>query len=566
MKKKKRTEVRKALSLGSVLILVGLGASASTVGFNPAQTYTVGTNPAAVAVGDFNGDGRMDLAVVNFGDPTTGNIGSVSILFGNMDGTFQPAKDVLIGKNSRAVVADDFNGDGNWDLALVRSGDPTVSDDGDVAIFLGNGDGTFQAGPVLKPGKNPSGIVAVDMNADQRLDLAVANQNDASVSVFLGNGDGTFQSPVAYATGQIPRSVQVVDFDGDGIRDLVVFRSLGIDVLLSNGDGTFRKGPSVASGGVLGTLQPAGDFNNDGKLDLIHSSCSFFPPRTCGTEVWLGNGDGTFQHIGPAPAANAATDLDGDGNLDVVAVNTSTGTAQVQVSGGNGDGTFQQPVSFAAGASPKPLIDLAADINGDKAPDLVMINYDSSGSNMNSITVMLNIGTDFSISASPPVPASLSPGQSATSILTMHLLTAFNNPVSLSCAVQPAQGGSPTCAVNSSPFVFDANGKASAQLTIRTGNSNVSLARPSSGIPAPWLLPLSPVAGFAFLGMSVGRHSARKKRQIFRWLACFAFAVLISQVACGGANSSPKETLYTITITGVSGATQHSTSIPIAVR
>lgn len=124
-----------------LLSLVRL-AGAGTVVFMLEQSYPVGTNPKATAVGDFNHDGKLDLAVVNYGDPTIADNGGVSILFGNGDGTFQPAQNLAIGKNCTTLVVGDFNGDGNDGLALLRPGDPSVNDDGDLAIFLGNGDGT----------------------------------------------------------------------------------------------------------------------------------------------------------------------------------------------------------------------------------------------------------------------------------------------------------------------------------------------------------------------------------------------------------------------------------------
>jgi FG-GAP-like repeat len=173
----------KMVGAGAVVLLCISQASATArISFQPEQTYSVGTNPKAVAVGDFNQDGKRDLAVVNYGDSTTGDNGSVSILFGKGDGTFQSAKNVAIGKNCTSLVAGDFNGDGNDDLALLRPGNTIVSDDGDVNIFLGNGDGTFRPGQALTPGKNPSAIVDVDLNGDQRLDLVIANATDKTFS------------------------------------------------------------------------------------------------------------------------------------------------------------------------------------------------------------------------------------------------------------------------------------------------------------------------------------------------------------------------------------------------
>lgn len=537
-------------SICLVLIFVARFAAAGTVAFKPEQSYPVGTSPKAVAVGDFNHDGKRDLAVVNYGDPTVNDSGSVSILFGKGDGTFQSAKNIAIGKNCTNLVAGDFNGDRNDDLALVRQGDPTVSDDGDITIFLGNGDGTFRQGQVLTPGKNPVVVVAVDLNGDSRLDLAVTNWTSKTFSVLLGNGDGTFQTPVSYSENTPANSVSVVDLAGNGEKDLVLTGVFSADLWLANGDGTFRHSTSL-SGAEVAT----GDFNGDRKDDLVLQPfhvCLFHPCSPVYPTLDLGNGDGTFQPpITLAQAAEGAADFDGDGKLDLVGA--STGTAQVVVSQGNGDGTFQQAVVFAM--NPNEQLNRTLDVNGDTAPDFVMIGN-------NGIGVLINVGTDFSMSGSALTPSTLNPGQNASSTISLSLLSAFDNPVSLACSVQPAQAGAPTCSLSSNSVTFDGSGQASATLTISAGSSVASLNsfHPFRKGGLLWF----PVAGFAFLGTGLGFW--RKRKLLLIVVGAALFAGLITQLACGGGGSGTKSTAYTVTVTGTSGATQHSTIVNLTVQ
>ena len=226
---------------------------------------------------------------------------------------------------------------------------------------------------------------------------------------------------------------------------------------------------------------------------------------------------------------------------------------------GNGDGTFQQPLTFAAGTS--PVIGLVADFDGDKAPDLVAINSDAT------ISVLLNTGTDFSISASPLSPSSVSPGQTVTSTVSLTLLNALDNPVSLACAVTPAQAGSPTCSLSSNSVNFDTGGKASASLTITAGSAVASLVAtpgPHDGSRASgfgWL----PLAAFALMGagLSCNPWQKRKGRNL---LAALVLAELILLLACGSGSSSPPPVNYAITITAKSRSTQHSTSLTLTVQ
>jgi len=291
--------------------------------------------PGFVALGDFNGDGKADIAFSGAG--AEGGFPSVLIVLGNGDGTFRPPK-VLAGGCGwpQAIAIGDFNGDGKADLAATNS-----CYGGVVDIFLGNGDGTFQEPVSYTTGGNPPFIAVGDFNGDGKADLAVSDactlEQDLNVfaicvgtstSILLGNGDGTFRRGASY---NFIGSVVVGDFNGDGKADLVA----GGGVLLGNGDGTFQKALSY---GVLGAVA-VGDFNGDGKSDLAAVNSD-------SVSVLLGNGDGTFRvavNYAAAPSSTSIVigDFNGDGRADLV----SGGSLLL----GNGDGTFQTAVSYADG-------------------------------------------------------------------------------------------------------------------------------------------------------------------------------------------------------------------------
>jgi FG-GAP-like repeat/Putative Ig domain len=183
------------------------------------------------AVGDFNGDGKLDLAVTGGG---YGNslVNAVTILLGNGDGTFSLAQNSTFttGANPWAIVAADFNGDGQLDLAIANQ------DDGTLTILLGSGDGAFApaTGSPVAVGSGPYALATADLNSDGKLDLVVANQNDGTLSILLGNGDGTFTpaagSPVS--VGGAPNSVAVGDFNSSGRLGIAVGIGSGVVVLV----------------------------------------------------------------------------------------------------------------------------------------------------------------------------------------------------------------------------------------------------------------------------------------------------------------------------------------------
>lgn len=366
----------KLCSINGLVLLItafAMTGGAQPLSFTNAADINV-ASPYSVVTADLNGDNKADVVTADLW-------GMMSTALGEGNGSFlAPAYYAKSGRALSVAVAD-FDGNGVPDVVVAGDG---------LSVFLGNGDGTFQAEIGINADTS-TGVVAADFNGDGKMDIAQSGAYSGVVTVFLGNGDGTFQSPAAFAVGTGPYGLVAADFNEDGIPDIVTANtgSDTVSLLLGKGNGDFQAARDFAAGSDPVRIA-VGDFNGDGHLDLavtdLNSNC---------VSILLGNGDGTFQGpvpyaVGTGPAGVVAGDFDGDGRLDLAVANYFGTTISILL--GKGDGTFQTASDFAVGSGPISLS--AADVNGDGKLDLVVANQFSS-----TISVLLNTTTD----TTPPV-------------------------------------------------------------------------------------------------------------------------------------------------------------------
>jgi hypothetical protein len=304
------------------------------------------------------------------------------------------------GVRPTGIAVGDFNGDGKLDVVTANTIDNTIS------VLMGRGDGTFQAPVNYTVGMHPVRIAVGALHGGTLPDLVVANNASNSVTVLLNNGNGTFRTGATVSTDTGPRSLVLADFNGDGKLDLAVacsdgYSSFNIDVFLGNGDGTFGPKRQLASH-EWGALGPSdlvvGDFNRDGKLDIVSANDGYT------VTYFQGNGDGTFLTGVGSPSNHRnvgilASDLRGVGILDLVSAGNTYGW--VTVMRGNGNGTFQAPQGYGFSGSNSAG---AADFRGTGKPDLVVV--DDSG---DTLTTLLNAG-DGTFPTTQTYPLANGPG------------------------------------------------------------------------------------------------------------------------------------------------------------
>ena len=438
--------------------------------------------PGSVATGDFNGDGKLDLAIGNGCPSYNCGDGTVDVYLGNGDGTFgAPIRTVVAGtgqtSGGRLIVAD-FNADGKLDVAitlgccdgfdppfgyiLLGNGDgtfsqslgsfdlgaaavgdlngdglpdlvtasPLVEECAQTAVYLANADGSYTSGQIFN-NMGYFGVTLGDFNGDGKLDLAINGEDDAvcghvGTSVALGNGDGTFQNPVSYDPVYQASQIQAVDLNGDGKLDLV---TNAICTLLGNGDGTFTQG-GCTQVAALSDGMVVGDFNGDGKPDVALMYQVYGGSPTI--YVYPGNGDGTFGNAIAYVLPNVQGsyyglsfgDFNGDGRFDFA------------VGGGSPNGIPTSATVFlqtVASVSPTSVSFGIQQIGKKSAPQTVTFTNDNSstlaikniritGANRNAFTETNNCGSSLPGGGSCEIKAVFGPktagGKSASLVVS----------------------------------------------------------------------------------------------------------------------------------------------------
>ena len=450
-----------------------------------------------LATGDFNGDGKLD-AILNdkFGD-------ILYLAAGAGGGNFQAPvalPSLAAGGNqtgpSGAVVGD-FNGDGRLDLAV------TEAFAGRVAVLLNSAAGLQLSGAFASGGAVPGPIAAADFNGDGRLDLAVVNAppddrtTPGNLTVFFGGGNGAFQLNHTYSAGSLPTAVAVADLNGDGKPDLVVTdesdpfvepRVAGaVYVFLNDGHGGFGT-PLKLTAGTYPYRVSVGDLNADGNPDLVVATEDASVRYTLA--IFLGAGGGNFQPAisaatGHGPSAIAIRDFNGDGKTDLV-VSHCCGATDMTYSQGNGDGTFAPEVHFNGGKNPFAVA--VADLNGDGKPDLIV-----GGTQALSLTPLLNNTTTAATTVNAANTASGTVAAGSIALISGTHLASGTSLTSTAITLQDSGGVSHPCAlVGVTPgevyFLIPAsaaNGLAAITVQSADGivsNSTVTIATTAPGI------------------------------------------------------------------------------------
>jgi hypothetical protein len=356
---------------GTISVLLGNGDGT----FAPHVDYDVGDYPTGVVAGDFNDDGKIDLAVSNNFDNT------ISILYGNGDGTFQPQVVVDVASGPMSIATGDFNGDGRLDLIASCAGSSLVS----VLLNDGKGKFTLVNFPSDLSGPDRSLVITGDFNGDGKIDAIISSQTQEQLYFLAGEGNGSFKSPVPLskqALGEI-NSLIAVDVNNDGKVDMA-FASVaptGLNVMLGEGNGKF-KAPLFSTTVGVSSIAFA-DVNGDGLLDVA------VPSTYNSLEIPLGDGKGQFgvsktiSTPGPVygPNSTVAADFNGDGKLDLATAETDFPNGQIAVVLGNGKGGFDSPIisPLLSEAINNGDMMLSGDFNGDGKPDLIVMNDYSTG-------------------------------------------------------------------------------------------------------------------------------------------------------------------------------------------
>lgn len=351
------------------------------ISFEPGESYSVGVGPSSSCRADFNGDGNMDLAVTHFDNdlwPDDPNAG-ISVLFGNGNGTFTGPVEYVLGYYSMVLCPDDFDGDGDIDLASTRADMASETEPDSLFILRNNGSGVLERSVMYITGvQHCTGMSASDLDGDGLIDLALTGLFSGTLCVMRNGGAGNFAMDTVFAVGDYPTRVCARDFDSDGDYDLSVVTqgwwADALSVFVNDGNGTFVLDAKYEGYGEDFSDVDAGDLNEDGHDDLIMTSQ--FWDRI---QVRMNNGDGTFTDAVtyptlPLPFSTVVTDFDNDGHVDLAVTCHVYDT--VSILRGLGDGTFADDSKYAVGVG--PLLLESSDFDGDGDSDLAVVNAGSN--------------------------------------------------------------------------------------------------------------------------------------------------------------------------------------------
>jgi hypothetical protein len=566
--------------------------------------------------------------------PSSGTApGTVGVLLGNGNGTFQTA--VTYGSGgytANSVVIADVNGDGKPDLLVLNSCSnnscSSTYGDGTVGVLLGNGDGTFQTAVAYDSGGfEPTSIAVGDVNGDGKPDVVVAQCSGpvfgcfpGEVGVLLGNGNGTFQTAVNYSSGaDTPVAVAVVDINGDGNLDILVTNSVSGDhfdldgavgVLLGNGNGTFQTAVTYDPGGAASGLAIA-DLIGNGKLDaaVIESTCGQCIGNngspSPSVAVFPGNGDGTFQSAVHFPASADAVSvvaavLNGGGLPDLVVgnaspstsvgvlINTSTtavlspasltfvpqapgissspqtitltniGTAALSISGISISGTDASGFAETNNCTSALAANSSCQIKVTSVPNAgggqtATLNVSDNLTGSPQTATLSGTGQNFSLAASPST-TTVTPGQAGNYTLSVSPLNGFAQKIVFSCSGAPSNS---TCTVTPGSVTLNGSASMTANVAVVTAGSSASLghfygfpsARSSLGLWLAW-------PGLLGLVLLSGR-SSRSHKRLGRLRNGTALIGILSLAliwpACGGGGSNSSQTpsgTYNVVLAG----------------
>ena len=522
-----------------------------------------------IATGDLNGDGFADVVIGNCCDVGVG----VTVFLSNPNGGLLPGVNYGSGGGMKYVAIADFDGDGKLDIAA------SDQSNGVVQIFKGDGTGAFTATNSYSSGAGtpmPAAVVVADVNKDGHPDLVVANSNGSSIGVLVNDGTGGFLPVTEYPVCSSTDQVSVADVNGDGFADIVapIPSCTGVATMLNAGDGTF--GPELDLGVGNHPYQIAiGDLNGDGIPDLAITRDDFVNGH--GITVATNDGTGTFTVLNsvayptslqlayyqPLPTYIRLADLDGDGKLDLVYTNTNYGTVGVMY--GVGDGTFYDPVEYPTSSYSFGLA--LGDVNGDGAPDAVTAVDFTAG-----VTTLINNSgsgakPDYTVAANPS-SQTVTAGGDGLYTFTLTPRNFYNGTVTFTCGTLPSKT---TCSFTNPTLTPNGNGAMTTTLMLKTTATVTTMAaasRSGFGLAAS-------MAGIGLFGLMLA-GDWRKHRRVGIIMAVVMVGLVITLVGCGGNSTPPQQhqTIpgtpvgsYTVTVTatGTAGTNGGSTA-PHAVN